>query len=614
MNKYGFYITGLKVEGNGKKPATLSFQDGFNLISGVSDTGKSYVFSCLNYMLGQQNSPKSIPESFGYMNFYLGIKTYEGKDITVYRKLNAKSVLVKNCTIDKYSDSEIKSEEYFLDTKKTKNYSSFLLELNGLVDIVLKKSKSKKVNLIYSYIRKLSLISETSIVVENSPFYPTGQFPDQTLFQSIMIFLLTGKDFTDFEPEEKEDIRKSRLNGKLEFVESRIELLSKEVNEISNSHSNLLSSSIDSDLDTLKLEYDSLSSNIADLYSLKSSKFKEVEKKKSSILFLNELTDRLVLLKSHYASDLKRLSFIDEGQNLLSQLQTVNCPLCEAEMESEKLQEIEKDISVKESIDSERNKIIAKLKDLESTIVENKKELSKYNSDLIILTQEYDDLDSNIKEVFSPKLISIKEKIGKINEVLSSISKFEVLDKELNYYVIERKNLEILLKLKPVPQIPEKVDDKLVDSLVSTLKSVLKSWNYPKSDSVVFDPSGKIFDFVISGKPRSAYGKGMRAVSYSAVAFSLLKYCIEQSIPFTRNLIIDSPLTTYHGKETKTKEDEIDVNIEHSFYKYFATNKIDFQFIMFDNKIPQANLLKDINYIEFNGDESEGRNGFFPSA
>ena len=262
MSKHGFYITELKVEGYGKKPAKISFKNGYNLVSGVSDTGKSYVFSCLNYMLGQLDSPKSIPESEGYINFYLGLKTYEGKDITIYRKLNAKSVFVKYSTVNEYSNSELKPEEYPLKNQKKKTYSTFLLELNGLDNKSLKRSKTKKVNLLYSYIRKLSLISETTVVVENSPFYPTGQVIDQTLYQSILIFLLTGKDFSNFVPEEKEDLRKSRLNWQLDFVQSRIESLSKEINELSTTHSKMLSSSIDSDLEKLKLEYNNGVDNV----------------------------------------------------------------------------------------------------------------------------------------------------------------------------------------------------------------------------------------------------------------------------------------------------------------------------------------------------------------
>ena len=93
-----------------------------------------------------------------------------------------------------------------------------------------------------------------------------------------------------------------------------------------------------------------------------------------------------------------------------------------------------------------------------------------------------------------------------------------------------------------------------------------------------------------------------------------MNYCSKQSIPFTKSLIIDSPLTTYHGKEKKTREHEIDGNIEHAFFKHFAHKKMSFQFIMLDNKVPSSELTDKFNYIDFSGEDGIGRTGFFPTA
>lgn len=609
-NNLGFYITHLRVTGYNKVPAEISFDNGFNLVSGVSDTGKSYIFSCLNYMLGKEDNPKSIPESVGYDNFYLGIKTFEGDEYTIYRRLFEKSAKVKKCSVCEYENSKSNIEEYFLDNKKKKNLSSFLLKLNGIEDKFLKKSKSKKVNLIYSYIRKLTLISETRVVVEDSPFYPTSQFTEKTLYQSLFAYLLTGKDYSNFIPEEEEKIRKSRLNGKLEFVKNRIESISKDLDTLCSMKSST-NSTFEEDIKSLEKQSLELNAVISDLYQKKASKFKELEAQKSSRLFYSELIERMKLLEKHYNSDLSRLNFIDEGQNLLGQLQTVNCPLCEAEMESEKLQEVEQNIKVKDSIDFEKSKIIEKLKDLASTIATNQLEVENISKKINELDIAYLGLDKAIKNEFIPTLNSVKEKLRNIKGTVTLASKIELLDNELNFYINVRKNVELQISLKPTPQIPDKVDSEIVDDLCMEVKNILKEWNYPKSDSVIFDSGSKVFDFVISGKARSAYGKGMRAISYSAVLFALVKYCTKKSIPFTKSLVIDSPLTTYHGKEKKTADHEIDANIEHAFFKYFANREMTFQFIMFDNKIPPNNLTGKLNYVNFTGDNGVGRKGFF---
>jgi len=608
----GFYISSLRVTGDKKKDAEITFKDGFNLVSGVSDTGKSYIFGCLNYLLGKSDSPKVIPEAIGYINFYLSIKTYNGESYTFFRKLNSKSILIKECDIKEYDNTTIKFEEYHINTKKEKNISTFLLKLNGIEDKCLRKSKSSKVNLLYSYIRKLTFISETSIVSELSPFYPTFQFSDRPLYQSLLFYLVTGNDFSSYIPIEKEDIRKSRLNGQKEFIRKRIKNILINIDEISYLQKPFLGNSINHDLNVLEEEALNINKTIRDLSRERSEIFTETEKYKSSVLFINELIERMELLKSHYVSDLSRLGFIDEGQQLLNQLKTVNCPLCDANIQSEKLKGIEVNITVKDSINSEREKICLKLIDLDSTINENKKELIKLDGLLKFNDLCFEQINKDIFDVLKPKFDIIIEKISNIKDYYTYKSKLEVFNTELNLYTTELDKIDSLLKIKPISQSPENIDEGLMKTFLSTFKMLLKAWNYPNNEVVKFDSNSEIFDFVLTSKARSSFGKGMRAISYTAVIYSLVQYCIDNSIPFTKNLIIDSPLTTYHGKEKKTKDHEIDGNIEHCFFKYFAEKSIDFQFIMFDNKEPKNEIINDINYIEFTGEIGSGRFGFFP--
>ena len=76
MQATGFYIHELRVTGLGKKNAIVKFNKGFNLISVLSDTGKSYVFSCFEYMLVSTIAPTSIPASTGYSDLFLEIFTF----------------------------------------------------------------------------------------------------------------------------------------------------------------------------------------------------------------------------------------------------------------------------------------------------------------------------------------------------------------------------------------------------------------------------------------------------------------------------------------------------------------------------------------------------------
>lgn len=59
-------LTRLVLSGNGKPNAVLEFKKGLNIISGDSDTGKTYAFQCLDYVFGAQKELKNITEADGY--------------------------------------------------------------------------------------------------------------------------------------------------------------------------------------------------------------------------------------------------------------------------------------------------------------------------------------------------------------------------------------------------------------------------------------------------------------------------------------------------------------------------------------------------------------------
>ena len=64
----------LILTGNGKRDAVINFHEGLNVIAGASDTGKSFAFECINYILGSSEVPSCPPEAKGYQTVYMEIK------------------------------------------------------------------------------------------------------------------------------------------------------------------------------------------------------------------------------------------------------------------------------------------------------------------------------------------------------------------------------------------------------------------------------------------------------------------------------------------------------------------------------------------------------------
>ena len=69
----GIYIRSLILESDSKESVEIRFKKGLNIISGSSNTGKSYIYECINYVLGGSKSPKDIIEAREYGRFILEI-------------------------------------------------------------------------------------------------------------------------------------------------------------------------------------------------------------------------------------------------------------------------------------------------------------------------------------------------------------------------------------------------------------------------------------------------------------------------------------------------------------------------------------------------------------
>ena len=76
MSKSGFRLSRLIVAGQGLPDADIPFERGFNVLTGPSNTGKSFIVECIDYMLGADERPgEDIQESKGYDTVFLELST-----------------------------------------------------------------------------------------------------------------------------------------------------------------------------------------------------------------------------------------------------------------------------------------------------------------------------------------------------------------------------------------------------------------------------------------------------------------------------------------------------------------------------------------------------------
>ena len=113
MKNKGFYIKSIIATGKEMNLSRVDFVRGCNLLFGPTDSGKSSVFSVMEFMLGKTYSkssitPKAVVEGRGYDTYYMEIVTEGDNAIhTIRRFAKENSVFVKNCSFEQFDTFEL---------------------------------------------------------------------------------------------------------------------------------------------------------------------------------------------------------------------------------------------------------------------------------------------------------------------------------------------------------------------------------------------------------------------------------------------------------------------------------------------------------------------------
>jgi len=106
-----FYIERIAAHGSGKNDAIVTFGEGLNIIQGYSDTGKTCVVKCIDFIYG--SSEKPFDTNTGYNKVSMRIVTPNGA-ITFSRTIGKNQVQVDSA----YPD--IEAAHMILDIRKSK--------------------------------------------------------------------------------------------------------------------------------------------------------------------------------------------------------------------------------------------------------------------------------------------------------------------------------------------------------------------------------------------------------------------------------------------------------------------------------------------------------------
>ncbi|WP_368901390.1 AAA family ATPase [Oceanobacillus oncorhynchi] len=608
----GFKINKLVLTGEYVDSKSISFKKGLNLLVGPSNTGKTYVFQCIDFVLGKSKLPKKITLSKGYKYAHLEIEEYSsGETSTISRSLiDSKYQYYPSAPFENIDDTV----PIPLDSKlsKNKNISSLILNLCGFNQpIEIKKSQTNdKVNFSFRYFAPFILIKEEVMISERSPIY-TGSFTERTLRLNIFKFLLTNKDDSSLVKIEKKEIWSAKKNANVELLEK---LLMDENEKLSTLEQNkdkfskvYFSKEDENQLESIQMEISTLNNEISKNEVLKN-------KIQSDINYNENLKYKFDLLREQYLSDIERLQFIDEGSFLLNQLSVTKCPHCGEDI-SENKQHEHGDIDmnhVNEACDYEIEKIRINLSELEKSTFTVNSIIDSLQEDLTKAIKAIEECKYRLQEVLNPKLAAL-------NETWNNRLEYEVIVSDIEYVNHQIGYLKELISetSSKKQQSPNKSSDEEIinalneDTFPTLLETNLKECLFYEYESLpikFYKNSDQELDFLINGEERETFGKGYRSIIASIFHITLLMYCQVKGLPHSNLLILDSPVNAFRDLEVNEK---LPKSVQNKFFNFIAENFSSEQMIVIENDSVSKDLEKNVNLIEFTHDNNRGRFGFF---
>ena len=604
-----FSIRSLVLEGQGKPDADVSFQDGLNVIVGPSDTGKTYIFQCLDYALGASERPKGIPQAAGYETVRVVIRLSDGRSVTLVRSLRGGDI--RAISDGGGGDLTLEARR---STDESETISDYLLGASGLSGKYVRINASGETRpLSFRDVAHLAFVDEETVMTDRSPL-KTGQWTTKTVESRVFRLLLTGEDDSSVIAKEKPVVRKARAAERSALLETLISRTRASFGDAAQPDSFDEANKL---LEAREATAASASKSLADwqeaagvVEDRRRDVWTELRKAQSRADVLEELQTRFQLLRSQYDADTERLASIAEVGLRVDQTPAERCPICGAlaeHQEHEHATEQEPTGEVRASCEAERAKIAVLIHDLEETLASNTEDLAVEKAATEERSIELSSLDRELEEALRPRVVAATEAFRDAErQVREAEHGVQLLRYEEEFRQLLAAPVKAIRSSEKLPS--PRVSSGDADGFAREVERLLMAWDFPEAGRVTFSEQDQ--DLIINGRQRSSFGKGVLALTHAAFSLGLLRFCLNSGLPTLGFAAIDSPLVVY--REPDPGEGEFPVDVKNNFYRSIAGAFRDSQVFVFENEMPPDDLGTEANLIRFTK-ASVGRYGFIPS-
>lgn len=597
MNR--IHIEKLSVTGT-KEDSHIEFANNLTIIAGPSDTGKSYIYKCIDYLFGAKNKPFN--SSIGYDTLSMKLTRDDGY-IIVTRKIDDPKVYVES-----HIDG-IEGGAYSRKPTAKKSINHVYCYLLGLPKDykVPSNEEGEDKRFTWRTLKNCLMIHEDYTEMEGPVLLPKKSDTTKTFFASHLLKVFYNQDFSSFianSDETNKSIRKSALQ---KYILSQREAIAKRTVELQNLLNDIgdANKNLDEAINDLSSELEKLESDINIALNDNRQVSSEILNIQDKI---NELTIRLNRyneLESQYTADIKRLTFIVDNESIEDSNNEYKCPFCDGKVEGHDHQ------SYLEVSKAELNRIVRSLSDLTVSKQELENEILSLNNELAELQNEKRGINNLIYKELIPQKKEIKQKLLNYQRAIELQNELVIIKQYDLLFGEDLKNLEHKVEerrpYKPAELFPIDFCSKIAENFMHIMREI----HYTPVTSASFNYES--FEISLNGQIKNDHGKGYRALFNSVLILALRKYINELNTSNSHNphfYFIDSPL---HGLMLRTGIED-SLNVRKGFFEYLANNCEGDQIIVIENtnehELPQIPEGNNIIVYHFTEDENEGRYGF----
>lgn len=608
-----FYIKCIGASGPKVEYSQVTFDAGVNILHGPSNSGKSYVISCINFMFGASEVPFT-RSSTGYDTIHMTMESLDGRAVQMTRRIiddknGKKSDVGENLVAVVSNFDDVGSYDYSISKLE---YSDMLLKLIGIDERrqIISTQAFVQQNLTNRSFLHSYFIDEDNIY-EKIPAFDVPRHSKITACLTALHFLFTGEDLHEIVPAESKkerELKEAKKNAVIIYINEKIQDLTKKRGVLEEELAKVEDTDVESKMESTLEEIASIERQIYEATERSRKLMKEIFAVSSKLEEATYLRERYKALRTQYNSDVKRLRFIIDGEAKGSQRKkVVKCPFCDSSMQDKP----EQRIAYAQASQIELDRITMQLDDLKEAEKDIQQEIRVLEAQLQELNRQNNEITIMISRGLKPKAAQLRdmlESYKRIVQIKHELSAVDAMSVDLNSDAFEREMEEEGEKVVFKPM--DHIDMERWKQWSDTFEMIVKECNYPNCGTARISPD--TYDVIVNGKHKSDEGKGYRAFLNSIVLFSLMKTLEDGGAYRPAMLILDSPILTL--KEKVRKDELADPGMRTSLFRYMVDNCGDNQIIIAENEIPSAVDYSTAHLIEFTQDETQGVYGFLKSV